>query len=135
MAIVFAKYSSLLPSNPARSALVLSLVNSLGLLSPQYSASRRIQVIKPIRASYKELAAYHSREYLDAVLHTTLPAGDSSPSSIQAVATSAAAFGLEDDCPVFDGMSEYVQLVGGATLTAVKALHAMDIAICWDGGR
>jgi len=41
------------------------------------------------------------------------------------------------DCPLFPGLSEYVQLVGGATLTAVTALQniAVDIAICWDGGR
>lgn len=34
-------------------------------------------------------------------------------------------------------MHEYIQLVAGATLTAVDALKSdvCDIAICWDGGR
>jgi len=41
------------------------------------------------------------------------------------------------DCPLFPGLCDYVQLVGGATLTAVRALqqNVADIAICWDGGR
>jgi histone deacetylase 8 len=44
---------------------------------------------------------------------------------------------LEKDCPLFSGLRDYVQLVGGATLTAVSALqqNVGDIAICWDGGR
>lgn len=41
------------------------------------------------------------------------------------------------DCPRFLGLPEYIQLVGGATLTAVLALQRdiSDISICWDGGR
>ena len=41
------------------------------------------------------------------------------------------------DCPPFRDMHEYIQLVAGATLTAVDALKddVCDIAICWDGGR
>ncbi len=38
---------------------------------------------------------------------------------------------------MFAGLADYVQLVGGATLTATKVLqqNLTDIAICWDGGR
>jgi histone deacetylase 8 len=41
------------------------------------------------------------------------------------------------DCPPFHGLPDYVQLIGGATLTAVSALRndVSNIAICWDGGR
>jgi histone deacetylase 8 len=41
------------------------------------------------------------------------------------------------DCPPFAGLSDYVTLVAGATLTAVDALRydISDIAINWDGGR
>lgn len=43
----------------------------------------------------------------------------------------------EQDCPPFAGLPNYVQLVAGATLTAVDALryNISDIAINWDGGR
>lgn len=44
-------------------------------------------------------------------------------------------FGLLDDCPLFTGLSDYVPMVGGATLTAAASLKTMDISICWDGGR
>ncbi|KAF6757783.1 hypothetical protein DFP72DRAFT_845707 [Ephemerocybe angulata] len=52
-------------------------------------------------------------------------------------------FGLEDaseqsgDCPIFPGLSDYVQLVGGATLTAAETLKTgfAEVAIAWDGGR
>ncbi|KAG9088555.1 hypothetical protein FRC06_001976 [Ceratobasidium sp. 370] len=46
-------------------------------------------------------------------------------------------FGLEDDCPVFPRLNDYIALVAGATLTAAQAVQSerFDIAICWDGGR
>ena len=41
------------------------------------------------------------------------------------------------DCPPFQGLSEYVQLVAGAALTAAEVLRQSkaEVAICWDGGR
>ncbi|KAF8880021.1 histone deacetylase complex protein [Infundibulicybe gibba] len=52
-------------------------------------------------------------------------------------ATTNAEFGLEDDCPTFLGLPDYVQLIAGATLAAADALKEgiSDIALCWDGGR
>ena len=44
-------------------------------------------------------------------------------------------FGLQDDCPTFKGLEDYVLLVAGANLTAAKCLKWVDVAICWDGGR
>lgn len=45
--------------------------------------------------------------------------------------------GLEDDCPTFQGMDEYVKEVAGASLTAAKELRdgKADVAIAWTGGR
>ncbi|KAG8744939.1 hypothetical protein FRC10_009174 [Ceratobasidium sp. 414] len=49
----------------------------------------------------------------------------------------ATIFGLEDDCPVFPRLNDYIELVAGATLTAAQAVKSgrFDVAICWDGGR
>lgn len=46
-------------------------------------------------------------------------------------------FGLLDDCPQFEGLSNYVRYVAGATLTACRALRddRCDTAIVWTGGR
>ncbi|KAI3601319.1 histone deacetylase 8 [Moniliophthora roreri] len=118
------KHSSLLPSNPNRSLLVHTLIKDFDLLSQSYSNKRRILVIKPHIASYQDLVAYHSKDYLDFILNGN---EEGSP----------AGFGLEDDCPVFPGLKEYVCCVAGATLTAVNALKVpnVEVAICWDGGR
>lgn len=47
------------------------------------------------------------------------------------------AYGLEDDCPRFSGMREYVLEVAGASLCAARELRddRADIAIAWTGGR
>ncbi|KAF8156662.1 histone deacetylase complex protein [Crassisporium funariophilum] len=41
------------------------------------------------------------------------------------------------DCPPFLGLADYVQMIGGATITAAGVLQRdlADISICWDGGR
>ncbi|KAH7878388.1 histone deacetylase complex protein [Lentinula edodes] len=121
------KYSSRLPSNPGRSILVHSLANAFGLLSHEFSSLRQLQLVKPKPATINDLGAYHARNYLDALLRT--PDGTDSEDMSE--------FGLEDDCPRFPGLSEYICLVAGATITAANALRFgyADIAINWDGGR
>ncbi|CBQ68839.1 related to histone deacetylase [Sporisorium reilianum SRZ2] len=46
-------------------------------------------------------------------------------------------FGLQDDCPAFDGLQQHVSLVAGAAITAAELLATgqADMAIAWDGGR
>lgn len=46
-------------------------------------------------------------------------------------------FGLQDDCPAFEGLQQHVSLVAGAAITAAELLATgqADIAIAWDGGR
>ncbi|KAI6010113.1 hypothetical protein EDC04DRAFT_2770386 [Pisolithus marmoratus] len=125
------KASSLLPSNRNRSLLIHSLATALGLfkaVNPLDGGQKYLQVIRPRRSTARELLVYHTRDYLEYAL---------SPSSNHQDQSRIAEFGLEDDCPPFQNMHEYIQLVAGATLTAVDALKddACDVAICWDGGR
>jgi histone deacetylase 8 len=44
---------------------------------------------------------------------------------------------LQDDCPVFPELSDYVQLVAEASTTAARILRdgEADVAINWTGGR
>ncbi|KAJ6501259.1 hypothetical protein DFH09DRAFT_1444675 [Mycena vulgaris] len=93
------KVSSLLPSNKNRSSLVHTLARSLGLFSRDFSPARTIALVPPQSAGFAELNSYHTKEYLDFVLDPT------------------------NDCPPFEGMADYVRLVGGASLTAVKMLR------------
>ncbi|KAG6825222.1 hypothetical protein H0H92_004355 [Tricholoma furcatifolium] len=114
--------SSQLPSNRGRSSAVHSLIHAFGL-------SRRVKVLRPVPASYKDLAVYHTKDYLDFVLasNTTTP----STNELHEV------FGLDSDCPRFPLLPQYVSLVGGSALTAAQALisGAAQTTICWDGGR
>ncbi|KAF9262290.1 Arginase/deacetylase [Marasmius fiardii PR-910] len=119
------KWSSLLPSNPKRSLLVHTLVKDLGLLSPSYSDTCRIQIVRPRIATHNDLEVYHSKQYL----YFLLGEGDSDSDAF------LEDFGLEDDCPLFPGLDGYVRAIAGATLTAANALKVTDVAICWDGGR
>ncbi|KAI6132369.1 hypothetical protein EV401DRAFT_273527 [Pisolithus croceorrhizus] len=124
------KASSLLPSNKNRSFLVHSLATALcqfKATNPE-SGQKYLRVLRPRRATARELLVYHTRDYLEYALNPSRDYQDQSQ---------IAEFGLEDDCPPFHNMHEYIQLVAGATLTAVEALKddVCDIAICWDGGR
>ncbi|KAH7921557.1 Arginase/deacetylase [Leucogyrophana mollusca] len=126
------KLSSLLPSNKNRSFVVHSLISALRLPHLQsIDGEKCFQILRPGRASPKDLLVYHTREYLEYALNPS-NVTELSPEGLQ-----GAEFGLEDDCPPFRGLREYIQLVAGATLTAVGALKddIADIAICWDGGR
>ncbi|KAJ1302205.1 hypothetical protein OPQ81_001030 [Rhizoctonia solani] len=119
-----ARISSLLPSNRNRSALVHTLVNAYGLLKHP-----NCTLVKPGKASRRDLERYHESGYLDYVLqpHKDEETGKGDLKE----------FGLEDDCEVFPGLDEYMYAVAGATLTAAKAVQntMFDVAVCWDGGR
>ncbi|EKM75681.1 hypothetical protein AGABI1DRAFT_102828 [Agaricus bisporus var. burnettii JB137-S8] len=127
------KIASLLPSNKKRSFVVHSLIKSLGLLEPG-----KVQIYTPRNATRQDLAMYHASGYLEFILdpkncneHDEHRHGASEREAMKVE------YGLEDDCPLFTGLSDYVTLVAGATLTAVDALRydISDIAINWDGGR
>ncbi|KAH0834910.1 hypothetical protein J3R83DRAFT_10558 [Lanmaoa asiatica] len=122
--------SSRLPSNKNRSLLVHSLVSAFGLqsLAQAPDGQKCIKFLRPRKATSKELLVYHTRSYLDYALN---------PSNDYDDLSQVAEFGLEDDCPPFYGMHEYIPLVAGATLTAVDAIkdNSCDVAVCWDGGR
>lgn len=47
------------------------------------------------------------------------------------------AFGLEDDCPLFPTLPEYVLEVAAASIQAARELRdgRADVAIAWTGGR
>ncbi|EGN92545.1 hypothetical protein SERLA73DRAFT_65582 [Serpula lacrymans var. lacrymans S7.3] len=128
-----AKVSSLLPSNKNRSLLVHSLASSLGILVPkQKHNGQHIRLIRPNRATLKDLSVYHTRDYLDFSLNP-----DNHSENVQQEPNESADFGLEDDCPPFRGLDDYIFLVAGASLTGANTLKTdqADIAICWDGGR
>ncbi|KAI8820820.1 uncharacterized protein EV422DRAFT_496516 [Fimicolochytrium jonesii] len=105
-----------LPVNQMRSTFVHSLVMAYGL-------PKAMKIIRPHQATREELCTAHSEELVGELLA-------SSDLDIGCLT-------LISDCPVFPGLSSYVQLVAGGTLAAARAIveGQVDIAIHWDGGR
>ncbi|KAI5114693.1 hypothetical protein M0805_001224, partial [Coniferiporia weirii] len=132
------KTSSLLPSNKNRAILVHSLISSLGLLASSESSAtgedpevtnvhNTIRIVRPRLASKQELCLYHDSDYIDFILNTR---NTDWPAQSQ---EHCSRFGIEDDCPPFENINEYVQMVAGATLTAADALKSgkFNISMCW----
>ncbi|KNC96647.1 uncharacterized protein SPPG_07860 [Spizellomyces punctatus DAOM BR117] len=90
------------------------------------------RILQPAFASKEDLMVFHTEEYIDFLLN----AEAADPESDEYL-ESIARFGLQYDCPVFNGLSSYVAGVAGGTLEAARALvdGDVDIAIHWDGGR
>ena len=63
------------------------LISAMGIISPEFMAAKLMQIINPTKATYKDLAMYHSREYLDFVLDPENSRYEASPKND---------FGLED---------------------------------------
>ncbi|KAI1798400.1 histone deacetylase complex protein [Ganoderma leucocontextum] len=122
--------SSQLPSNRNRSFLVHKLVQAFGLLETQGDDNTvKLQTLRPSPAQFRDLSAYHDRDYLERLLK-----GEVDGATVNSQQTE---YGLEEDCPTFPHLPDYVRLVAGATLAAAKALKedSADVSICWDGGR
>ncbi|KAK4696348.1 hypothetical protein P7C70_g8393, partial [Phenoliferia sp. Uapishka_3] len=147
-----------LPSNLGRAGLVHELIDALDLLEGDYgpnntAGSRRAKVIHPMPATREELLRFHDGRFLDQLLELEAGSSDDGssdepdcsgnfnlrredecrPSKRSKVET----FGLEDDCPVFDLLPEYVAEVGGASIQAARELRdgRASVAIAWTGGR
>ncbi|KAF2263043.1 histone deacetylase [Lojkania enalia] len=113
------------PMKPWRLTLTKQLIVAYGL---EYT----MDLYEPRPASFDELAVFHDRQYLNFLSHVT-------PQNAKPDDPAYIAFGFggeSNDCPVFDGLWNYVSLYGGASLHAAHNLtnKQSDIAINWSGG-
>ncbi|KAF2875877.1 putative histone deacetylase [Massariosphaeria phaeospora] len=113
------------PMKPWRLTLTKELVLAYGL---EYT----MDLYEPRPASFEELAVFHDREYLSFLSKVT-------PQNAKPDDPCYLAFGFggeSNDCPVFDGLWNYVSLYSGASLNAASNLlnKQSDIAINWSGG-
>ncbi len=113
------------PMKPWRLTLTKQLVLSYGL---EYT----MDLYEPRPANFNELAIFHDREYLSYLSKITPQ--NAQPEDPQYISYG---FGGEsNDCPVFDGLWNYVSLYSGASMSASWNLlnKQSDIAINWSGG-
>eukprot|EP00887_Chlorella_sp_A99_P001785 scaffold19.g1785.t1 len=110
------------PMKPMRMVMAHHLILGYGL-------NEHLEVYRPRRAQWDELASYHSEEYLSLLR-------DGTPEKQQQHWDRYLTYGLEHDCPVFPGIFDFCRLYAGASIEgAYKLNHGQcDIAINWAGG-
>ncbi|KAF2711846.1 hypothetical protein K504DRAFT_532369 [Pleomassaria siparia CBS 279.74] len=113
------------PMKPWRLTLTKQLIVAYGL---EYT----MDLYEPRPASLQELSIFHDRDYLAFLSQVT-------PQNMKPDDNSYLSFGFggdSNDCPVFDGLWNYVSLYSGASMHAAQNLlnNQSDIAINWSGG-
>lgn len=110
------------PMKPFRLMLTDQLVTAYGL-------HEHMDLYEPRRALRDELLAFHSADYISFLERIT-------PDLLTKNQNLLVEFNIGDDCPVFDGMYDYLSIYAGALLDASRKLIAnmLDIAINWSGG-
>lgn len=111
------------PMKPFRLMLTDHLVSA-------YDLHHKMDLYVPRRATRNELEQFHSSDYIDFLQSV-------SPEKVPHLTRDyLAKFNIGDDCPVFDGIYDYLSIYAGASLDALRKLAAnmSDIAINWLGG-
>ncbi|KAF9215163.1 histone deacetylase [Podila verticillata] len=113
------------PMKPHRVRMCHSLVTNYGLY-------KKMDVIRPKRASARQMTRFHNDEYIDFLYRLTpdMVGGEGMSESTKHL------FNLGDDCPVFDGLFEFCSISAGGSIAAANKLTKgeSDIAINWAGG-
>lgn len=113
------------PMKPWRLTLTKQLVLAYGL---EYT----MDLYQPRPATFEEITKFHDRDYTKFLSEIT-------PQNMSQQETAATDYGFagdSNDCPVFEGLWNYVCLYGGASIHAAQTLlnRQSDIAINWSGG-
>ncbi|KAL6056614.1 Histone deacetylase 8 [Balamuthia mandrillaris] len=146
----YLRASNALPIHKGKDKRVHALIEAYGLL-------KEMRVVEPTPATMEELMEFHSRSFLqrlsqhrgrikegpkdteqeDKEQREKEEDEEEGENDREEVGVDEESFGLVDDCPLFDGVYDYVRMVAGASLTAAKELIAnrATIAINWMGGR
>merc|ERR1711939_13165 len=110
------------PMKPHRIKMTHSLVMNYGLY-------KRMEIFRAKPATRKEMAQFHTDEYVDFLARIT-------PDNMDNFGREQAKFNVGDDCPVFDGLFEYCSISAGGSMEGAARLSRdkCDIAVNWAGG-
>ncbi|ORZ08011.1 hypothetical protein BCR41DRAFT_381797 [Lobosporangium transversale] len=113
------------PMKPHRVRMCHSLVTNYGLY-------KKMDVIRPKRATARQMTRFHNDEYVDFLyrLAPEMVGGEGMSEQTKQL------FNLGDDCPVFDGLFEFCSISAGGSIAAANKLlrGESDISINWAGG-
>lgn len=112
------------PMKPQRLRLTHHLLLSMGLY-------RKMEVLRPHRASAEEMERFHSHDYVDFLKRV-------SPALEQELEKANKRFcvGPGSDCPTFDGLFEFMSICAGGSIDSAVRINNGDADICvnWAGG-
>lgn len=110
------------PMKPHRLCMAHNLVLN-------YDLYRKMDVYRPHVATDDEMQRFHSDDYIEFLRRVT-------PDNINDFSKQLQKYTVGDDCPVFDGLYDYVRVyTGGSIDGAVKLNNGdVDVAINWSGG-
>ncbi|EEB14146.1 histone deacetylase, putative [Pediculus humanus corporis] len=117
-----------IPNIENRALVSQSLISSYNLLS-------QCEVCKCEEATLEDLSSFHSFEYIEILKKIQ----NSSDLEDMMNCSEIADFNLGYDCPLFEGILDFVKLIAGSSLTAAKKLikkymQNIPISINWFGG-
>ena len=94
-----------------------------------YDLFPKMRVMRPVRASPKDMTRYHSDEYIRFLQLAT-------PENTSDMVAYCERFDIGDDSPIFDGLFEFCQISAGGSITGAELLNEgkAEIAINWAGG-
>lgn len=110
------------PMKPHRMRMAHSLISS-------YNLHSYMTILRPRRATSKDLTTFHSDEYIDFLMRVT-------PETVQQMSGEGSHFLVGDDCPAFEGLFEFCSISSGGSIEAAKCLNdgKNDVVINWAGG-
>ena len=90
---------------------------------------KKMEIVRPYRASAEDMAQFHAEDYVDFLQRVT-------PDKVHQFSSMLSRFNVGDDCPVFDGMYDFMRMYTGGSITSAVKLNQMeaDIAINRSGG-
>ncbi|KAH3743612.1 histone deacetylase 3 [Pelomyxa schiedti] len=111
------------PMKPYRLSVTHSMILSYGL-------HNKMQVYRPHHATTQELMQFHTPEFIQYLYGLDAAASNSRAPPVSHFITSGG------DCPVFSGMTDFIELYAGASIDAARKLNqgVCDVAINWSGG-
>ncbi|TIB70803.1 histone deacetylase [Wallemia mellicola] len=125
------------PMKPHRMRMVHNLVLNYGL-------DKKMQILKPPRASPEEMTRFHTDEYIDFLKHVTpetaadLTRNHEICQSLYFLCNFSNSLSVlsGEDCPSFEGLFEFCSISAGGSIAAANRLTSgeSDISVNWAGG-
>ncbi|KAK9729626.1 putative histone deacetylase 1-B [Basidiobolus ranarum] len=110
------------PMKPQRMRMTHNLVVNYGL-------HKKMEILRPTRATKTQMTRFHSDEYIDFLQKVTTENMDN-------LVSHQNRFLSGDDCPVFDGLYEFCSISAGGSIAGANKLNKgeSDVVINWSGG-